>query len=62
MDKKTVLGIVGLVVLFAFFIAFRVFYQQGAKLLEGNTPLMMGAFAVILGLLGFFAFKFTKKK
>lgn len=62
MDKKSKLGIIGLIVLFAFFIAFRVFYQQGAKLLEGNTPLMMGAFVVILILLGYFAYKFTRKK
>lgn len=62
MDKKSKLGILGLVVLFAFFIAFRVFYQQGAKLLADNTPMMVAALVLIVALLGYFSWKFTRKK
>ena len=62
MDKKTKLGLLGLVALFVFFILFRVFYQKGAKLLDGLYPSNWVALVVILVLLGIFAYKLTKKK
>ncbi len=51
MNKKQKIGIVGLVVIFAGFIAFRVFYQKGAKLLADLYPWNYVALVVIVGLL-----------
>lgn len=61
MKKKTKLGILGLVVIFALFIAFRVFYQKGAKLLANLYPWNYVALAVIVALLIFFLVKYKKK-
>ena len=62
MDKKAKIGIVGLLVLFAFFVGFRVFYQRGAKLLADLFPWNWIALAVIVGLLGFYIYRVTRKK
>ena len=61
MDKKLKLGIAGLVALFGFFVGFRVFFQKGAKLLDGLFPWNWIALAVILALLCFYAYKATRK-
>ena len=51
MNKKTKLGLLGLVVIFAFFVIFRVFFQKGSKLLEDLYPWNYIALAVIVVLL-----------
>ncbi|MBE6011847.1 hypothetical protein [Anaeropeptidivorans aminofermentans] len=61
-NKKNVIGIVLLVVMFVFFILFRVFYQQGAKLLNGIHPWDYIALVVIVALLGIYLVRTTKKK
>ena len=62
MDKKAKLGLVGLAALFVFFVAFRQFYQKGAKLLADLFPWNWIALVVILVLLGWYAYRVTHKK
>lgn len=61
MDKKTQRGLLGLVALFAFFIIFRVLYQKGARLLADMYPWNWVALAIILILLGIYAYRVTRR-
>lgn len=50
-NKKQKIGIIGLAVMIAAFVAFRVFYQKGAKLLADMYPWNYVALVIIVGLL-----------
>lgn len=50
-NKKQKIGIIGLAVMTAAFVAFRVFYQKGAKLLADMYPWNYVALVIIVGLL-----------
>ena len=51
MNKKQKIGIIGLAVMIAAFVAFRVFYQKSAKLLADMYPWNYVALVIIVGLL-----------
>lgn len=51
MNRKQKIGVIGLILIFAAFVAFRVFYQKGAKLLADLYPWNYVALVVIVGLL-----------
>lgn len=51
MNKKQKIGIIGLAIMIAAFVAFRVFYQKGAKLLADMYPWNYVALVIIVGLL-----------
>ena len=50
-NKKQKIGIIGLTVMIAAFVAFRVFYQKSAKLLADMYPWNYVALVIIVGLL-----------
>ena len=50
-NKKQKIGIIGLAVMIAAFVAFRVFYQKSAKLLADMYPWNYVALVIIVGLL-----------
>lgn len=60
MRKETKRGFIGLLVIFVFFVLFRVYYQKGSKLLANLYPWNYIALAVIVTFLLFYMFKAKK--